>query len=152
MKALILSDDRKGHESQSVAFCELKNLEFEICKISYKSKFLKFLSYIFDFLNLKFKIFKCENMDFNKFDIFVGAGSTTYYALKFLAKKYNKKSKKVIHHQKRGYKSFPALKITRLDVDKDIQHAGVGKSLLTVIKHFFVSDNRTGCRFLTVDA
>lgn len=92
MKALILSDDRKGHESQSVAFCELKNLEFEICKISYKNKFLKFLSYIFDFLNLKFKIFKCENMDFNKFDFFVGAGSTTYYALKFLAKKYNKKS------------------------------------------------------------
>lgn len=63
-----------------------------------------------------------------------------------------KKSKKEIHHQKRGYKSFPALKITRLGVDKDIQHAGVGKSLLTVIKHFFVSDNRTGCRFLTVDA
>ena len=62
------------------------------------------------------------------------------------------KSKRAINHKKRGYKSFPALKITRLGVDKDMQHAGIGRALLTVIKHFFVSDNRTGCRFLTVDA
>lgn len=92
MKALILSDGRKGHESQSIAFCKLKEFEFEICKISYKNKFLKILSYILDFLNLQIKIFVCENFKFENFDIFVGAGSTTYYATKFLAKKYNKKS------------------------------------------------------------
>jgi len=63
-----------------------------------------------------------------------------------------KKSRREINHQKRGYKSFPALKITRLGVDQAFQHSGVGQALLTVIKHFFVSDNRTGCRFLTVDA
>lgn len=92
MRALVLSDGRKGHESQSVAFCKLKEFEFEICKISYKNKFLKILSYILDFLNFKFKIFECEDFKFDNFDIFVGAGSTTYYGVKFLAKKYNKKS------------------------------------------------------------
>lgn len=64
----------------------------------------------------------------------------------------SKKSKREINHQKRGYKVFPAIKITRLGVDKEFQGVGIGKALLTVIKHFFTSDNRTGCRFITVDA
>ena len=129
-KALILSDGRKGHENQSIAFCELRGLEFCICKIAYANKFLKLCSYVLDFLGLYFKIFKCDlggsgtaadpkngsnlnssalnssasqnsanldapadrNLNFADFDLFVGAGSTSYYALKFYARRYVKPS------------------------------------------------------------
>ncbi len=147
-KALILSDGRKGHENQSIAFCELRGLEFCICKIAYANKFLKLCSYALDFFGLYFKIFKCDlsgggtaadfkngsnlnnsalnspaapdnanldvapndrnldavsynenldaasdrNLNFADFDLFVGAGSTTYYALKFYARRYAKPS------------------------------------------------------------
>ena len=124
-KALILSDGRKGHENQSIAFCELKGLDFCICKIGYKNKFLKLCSYALDFFGLYFKIFKCDlgeggtaanlkngsnlnspaasdsanldaaadrNLNFANFDLFVGAGSTSYYALKFYARRYAKPS------------------------------------------------------------
>ena len=142
-KALILSDGRKGHENQSIAFCELKGLDFCICKIAYANKLLKLCSYALDFFGLYFKIFKCDlgesgtaadckngsnlnspaapdsanldaapngtnsdavsysanldaasnrNLNFADFDLFVGAGSTTYYALKFYARRYAKPS------------------------------------------------------------
>ena len=147
-KALILSDGRKGHENQSIAFCELRGLEFCICKIGYKNKFLKLCSYALDFFGLYFKIFKCDlsgggtaadcnngsnlnssalnspaasdsinldaapngtnsdavsdsanldaasdrNLNFADFDLFVGTGSTTYYALKFYARRYARPS------------------------------------------------------------
>ena len=147
-KALILSDGRKGHENQSIAFCELRGLEFCICKIAYANKLLKLFSYALDFLGLYFKIFKCDlgeggtaadckngsnlnssalnssvaldnanldvapngtnsdavsysanldaasdrNLNFANFDLFVGAGSTSYYALKFYARRYARPS------------------------------------------------------------
>ena len=147
-KALILSDGRKGHENQSIAFCELKGLDFCICKIAYANKFLKLCSYALDFFGLYFKIFKCDlgwsgtaadfkngsnlnnsalnssvaldsanldaapngtnsdtvsysanldaasdrNLNFADFDLFVSAGSTTYYALKFYARRYARPS------------------------------------------------------------
>nr|DAP40842.1 MAG TPA: Mitochondrial fission ELM1 [Inoviridae sp.] len=138
-KALILSDGRKGHENQSIAFCELRGLEFCLCKIAYANKLLKLCSYALDFFGLYFKIFKCDlggngtaadlkngsnlnspalnssasqnsvnldaapngtnsdavsdrNLNFADFDLFVGAGSTSYYALKFYARRYAKPS------------------------------------------------------------
>lgn len=147
-KALILSDGRKGHENQSIAFCELRGLGFCLCKIAYANKLLKLCSYALDFFGLYFKIFKCDlcgngtaadrkngsnlnnpalnslvasdsanldaapngansdavsdsanldatsdrNLNFADFDLFVGAGSTTYYALKFYARRYAKSS------------------------------------------------------------
>ena len=147
-KALILSDGRKGHENQSIAFCELRGLEFCICKIAYSNKLLKLCSYALDFFGLYFKIFKCDlgggdtatdrkngsnlnntslnspaasdsinldaapngtnsdavsysanldaasdrNLNFADFDLFVGAGSTIYYALKFYARRYTRPS------------------------------------------------------------
>lgn len=129
-KALILSDGRKGHENQSIAFCELKGLDYRFCKIAYANKLLKLFSYALDFFGLYFKIFKCDlrgggtaadckngsnlnssalnspaapngtnsdtsadrNLNFTDFDLFVGAGSTSYYALKFYARRYAKPS------------------------------------------------------------
>lgn len=57
-----------------------------------------------------------------------------------------------ISHRKRGFQTFPAVKITRLGVCKEFHGKKVGSSLLEAVKHFFLADNRTGCRFLTVDA
>lgn len=49
-------------------------------------------------------------------------------------------------------KGYPAVKICRLGVSVDAKGCGIGSSLLNFIKSYFVEDNKTGCRFLTVDA
>lgn len=60
--------------------------------------------------------------------------------------------KKAIPFPKRNYSCFPAVKIGRLGVLKKYQRKGFGTSLLNMTKDFFLTNNRTGCRFLTVDA
>lgn len=120
-KALILSDLRKGHENQSIAFCRLKGLDYEICAVSYSSKFLKILSYILDFFGLYFRIFKTQRLNFEDFDIFVGAGSSTYYPLKFLAKKTGKKSVALMYPK--GYKKdFSLIIATPHDNPKNLEN------------------------------
>lgn len=54
--------------------------------------------------------------------------------------------------EKRGYRSYPAVKIARLGVRVDFQGMGIGSRLINNVKHFFLTKNRTGCRFITVDA
>jgi GNAT superfamily N-acetyltransferase len=49
-------------------------------------------------------------------------------------------------------KSYPAVKICRLAVATSAQSMHVGAYLIDFIKSFFLLDNKTGCRFLTVDA
>ncbi|MBF0527238.1 MAG: GNAT family N-acetyltransferase [Deltaproteobacteria bacterium] len=58
---------------------------------------------------------------------------------------------KKIPEQKR-YKDLPAVKIARLGVQKEHQGTGIGATLINMVKEFFLRDNRTGCRILTVDA
>jgi GNAT superfamily N-acetyltransferase len=60
--------------------------------------------------------------------------------------------KENIPYPKRNYSSFPAVKIGRLGVLSDYARAGIGTYLLTMTKDLFITDNRTGCRFITVDA
>lgn len=48
--------------------------------------------------------------------------------------------------------SYPAVKIGRFAIDNKYQKCGFGSMLLDFIKGFFVMDNKTGCRFITVDA
>ncbi len=85
LKALILSDGRKGHENQSIAFCKLLKVEYEIFNIKYKNKFFKLLSYVFDFFGIKVKGLY-EKLPSKKFDFVIGTGSETYYALKLINK------------------------------------------------------------------
>ena len=54
--------------------------------------------------------------------------------------------------KEKRYASIPAVKIARLGVQKDYQRNGLGRRLLNMTKHFFLKDNRTGCRLLTLDA
>jgi len=51
-----------------------------------------------------------------------------------------------------NYKSLPAVKLTRLGVKKEFQLMQIGTNALNMVKRFFTTDNRTGCRFLTVDS
>ena len=49
-------------------------------------------------------------------------------------------------------RSYPAVKICRLGVDVSFHGKGIGSILLGFIKSYFIEDNKTGCRFITVDA
>lgn len=47
---------------------------------------------------------------------------------------------------------YPAVKIGRLAVAEAYAHQGVGQAILESIKYKFSHGNRTGCRFITLDA
>lgn len=49
-------------------------------------------------------------------------------------------------------KSYPAIKIGRLAIDRKAQHCSLGSLLLNFIEYYFIEDNKSGCRFVTVDA
>ena len=49
-------------------------------------------------------------------------------------------------------KSYPAVKVGRLGVCSEMQRSGVGRQILDWLKIHFLTGNRTGCRFITVDA
>lgn len=49
-------------------------------------------------------------------------------------------------------RSYPAIKIGRLAIARSAQHKMIGTYLLEFIADYFVIDNKSGCRFVTVDA
>lgn len=49
-------------------------------------------------------------------------------------------------------RSYPAGKLCRLAVDNAAKNLHIGSYLIGFIKSYFIADNKTGCRFLTVDA
>lgn len=49
-------------------------------------------------------------------------------------------------------RSYPAIKIGRLAIAKPAQNQNIGTYLLEFIEDYFVTDNKSGCRFVTVDA
>jgi GNAT superfamily N-acetyltransferase len=48
--------------------------------------------------------------------------------------------------------SYPAVKIGRFAINKKFQTGGFGSKLMNTIKYSFVVGNKTGCRFIIVDA
>ncbi len=93
-RILIISDGKPGHLNQSIAFCKIKNIEYDILTVEFKSKLFKSFSYLFDkfgfYTNFLFKPY--ENKDFNSYSAIISTGSSTYYLNKYLSKKFNKKS------------------------------------------------------------
>lgn len=63
---------------------------------------------------------------------------------------YNRFSRR-FHNSKR-LRSYPAVKIGRLAVASSMKGHALGTYLLRFIKSYFLIDNKTGCRFITVDA
>ncbi|UFH54815.1 GNAT family N-acetyltransferase [Spirosoma sp. KNUC1025] len=49
-------------------------------------------------------------------------------------------------------RSFPAMKVGRLGVNVSHHGKGIGTVILDYLKQLFIDNNRTGCRFITVDA
>lgn len=64
-------------------------------------------------------------------------------------KAWNKIRKK--YPQRKRLKSYPCMKIGRLGVSSDYQGKGIGKMILDYLKVMFISNNRTGCRYITLD-
>jgi predicted GNAT family N-acyltransferase len=59
--------------------------------------------------------------------------------------------RKTIPHKKH-LMSYPAVKIGRLAVSNAYKGNDYGTDILNYLKKLFVTNNRTGCKFLTVDA
>lgn len=64
---------------------------------------------------------------------------------------YNRFRKHKFVNDKR-LRSYPAIKIGRLAIDKSAQKQSIGTYLLEFIADYFLVDNKSGCRFVTVDA
>lgn len=62
------------------------------------------------------------------------------------------KFKKKNFSQEKYLRSYPSVKIGRFATEKNFKHQGIGTHLLKFIKFFFLENNKTGCRFITVDA
>lgn len=69
----------------------------------------------------------------------------------FPSKSQFKKFTKVLPHSKR-YKQLPAVKIGRLGVDSKYSGKGIGSQIIEMVKNSFTTNNKTGCRFITIDA
>lgn len=48
--------------------------------------------------------------------------------------------------------NYPSVKLCRFALGESIRGYRIGSMLLDFMKRYFVSDNKTGCRFMTVDA
>lgn len=62
------------------------------------------------------------------------------------------RQRRKIPNSKRWLPQFPAVKIGRLGVRKEFQKMHFGETILAALRDFFVTNNRTGCRYMTVDA
>ena len=63
---------------------------------------------------------------------------------------YNRFSRRFNNHKR--LKSYPAVKIGRLGVANGMKGKNVGTFIMNFIKTYFINNNKSGCRFLTVDA
>ena len=64
---------------------------------------------------------------------------------------FNKFKKKNLKKEK-FLRSYPSVKIGRLGISKLSHGLGIGTNIIDFIKLYFWEDNKTGCRFVTVDA
>ena len=107
-RILIISDGKPGHLNQSIAFCKIKNISYDILEVKFKSKFYKVLSYILD----KFNFFTDALFEEHKkyypefYDAIVSTGSGTYYFNKLIGQKYNKKSIALMLPKSYKYSNF----------------------------------------------
>ena len=56
-----------------------------------------------------------------------------------------------IPNTKRTTKGYPAMKIGRLAVNANYKGQNIGRLILDYLKGLFIENNRTGCKFITLD-
>ena len=92
-RMLILSDGRAGHENQSVALAKHLGMAYDICRVKSRFGWSKAAALLLDRAGVKLAgLFHIENPPQSVYSYVVGAGSTTYYPVKVLAKKLDAKS------------------------------------------------------------
>jgi GNAT superfamily N-acetyltransferase len=64
---------------------------------------------------------------------------------------FNKFKRKNFSKEK-SLRSYPSVKIGRLGISKELHGHGIGTHIMDFVKLYFLEDNKTGCRFVTVDA
>ena len=105
-------------------------------------------------VNDKVTSFDCGDNDLNDFIL----NESYLYRNELLAVTYVIEDKTEFNRFKKRFKnskrlkSYPAVKLCRLAVDESVRHLHLGTKLLNFIKGYFAIDNKTGCRFITVDA
>lgn len=62
----------------------------------------------------------------------------------------NRINRKIPFSKQRNH--YPAVKVGRLAVNEEYAGQGIGRLILDSVKYVFTHGNRTGCRFVTVDA
>lgn len=67
-----------------------------------------------------------------------------------LSSVWNRLNRRVSNAKRK--RDYPAVKIGRLAIAEEYSGQGLGKDIIRLIKHIFTHSNRTGCRFITVDA
>lgn len=67
-------------------------------------------------------------------------------------KKFIKRIGSFLPLEKGQFKSYPAVKIGRLAVHNDYKGKGFGKQIIQFTIKYFTEKNKTGCKFVTVDA
>ena len=103
-KVLILSDSKPGHLNQSIAFCKLKNLDYDILEINTSNKYKKILSYILDFFSIYINLFNLKKLA--DYKAVISTGSFTYYANLYLSLTYNLTSIAIMLPKGFTYKNF----------------------------------------------
>ncbi|MGR3176808.1 MAG: GNAT family N-acetyltransferase [Candidatus Anammoxibacter sp.] len=107
----------------------------------------------------KFKPFDCKDDDLNDFLL----NDSLNYTAQLLAVTYviesDIETNKTISHRlasqipkEKLRPSYPAVKIGRFAVHFKYKRKGNGSKIITFIKSSFTYNNKTGCRFITVDA
>jgi len=104
-KILIISDNKPGHLNQSIAFCKLKNINFDILELDTSRKIYKTLSYVLDFFSFYINLFQLKPKNHDYLAV-VSTGSFTYYANKYISKKLNIKSIAIMLPKGFRYKDF----------------------------------------------
>ena len=92
-KALIVSDGKKGHLNQSIAFCNYLDIPYEIVDVRFKNRFFKWLSYLLDHVRIyTLGLLHTEPLARTSYSTVVCAGSGTYYAAKCYSEAWGAKS------------------------------------------------------------
>lgn len=104
MKAVILTDGKAGHESQSKAFARALGLEAQIVKVRFRSPVHKMLSYFLDSIGVRtLALVEFPEGSAPEAELYIGTGSGTFYAVKALARRRGGAAKCAVVLYPRGY-------------------------------------------------
>jgi len=123
-RILIISDGKPGHLNQSIAFCNIKNISYDILEVKFKNKAQKLLSYVYDkvdfYTDALFVEYRKYYLEF--YDAVVSTGSNTYYFNKFIANKCNIKSIVLMFPKSYKYSTFDHIIAQEHDKTPDLNN------------------------------